>query len=66
MREIQLILPDRGATEKTGVDTADEITLTGPMVEAFLDECEACGLDPTEEFKKLLIEGLQEERKRMN
>ena len=66
MRKIEMILPDGEATEKTGIDTADEITLTGPTIERFLDICEARGLDPETEFKKIINKGLQEEIKRIN
>ena len=58
MRKIEITLPDPEETEKTGIDTADEFTLDGPMVEEFLKMCEMRGLDPEKEinnfFRKVM------------
>ena len=58
MRKIEITLPDPEETEKTGIDTADEFTLGGPMIEEFIKTCEMRGLDPEKEINSIFRKAL--------
>lgn len=55
MKKLNVILPDPEATEKTGIDTADEFTFDGPTAARFIEKCEACGLDPEKVLNDALL-----------